>query len=357
MAMAAADPSPAAVMTWARGLTALPAAQTPGDAGAAGGVGDDPAVVVGGAAEAGRAGASCGTKRGRTKTRARGHDPAVVELDAGEPVVLDDEPGDRAVDDADRPGGRAARARSAVERRRRAAKSTTSSDHWRTSWACATRLGRAAEHAERLVADLVAVAVRAVQQVAAPALAHAGDVGELVAQPGGDQHAAGAQRRGRRRGSPRSAVPAAPRRPDDAGDRAGDELAAVARRPPRGRRPAARRAAGRREPRKPCMCAAGALRGAPGVDHGDPAPGAGQDQGGGQAGGAAADDHHVVLVHVMQGSPLAGAADNDCCRFRESRGAMSRRGRAPTTARRARPSPRRSTRSARGCGGCASSAG
>jgi hypothetical protein len=34
-----------------------------------------------------------------------------------------------------------------------------------------------------------------------------------------------------------------------------------------------------------------------GVDHGDPAAGAGQDQGGGQAGGAPADDHYVVLVH------------------------------------------------------------
>ena len=50
------------------------------------------------------------------------------------------------------------------------------------------RLRGAAEDAERLVADLVAVAVRAVQQVAAPALAHPGDVRHVVAQPGGDQH-------------------------------------------------------------------------------------------------------------------------------------------------------------------------
>ncbi len=59
-------------------------------------------------------------------------------------------------------------------------------------------VGRAAEHAEPLVADLVAVAVGAVQQVAAPALADAGDVGELVAEPGGDQDAAGGDDRRRR---------------------------------------------------------------------------------------------------------------------------------------------------------------
>ena len=44
-----------------------------------------------------------------------------------------------------------------------------------------------AEHAEGLVADLPAVAVRAVQQVLAPPLADAGDVGELVADAGGDE--------------------------------------------------------------------------------------------------------------------------------------------------------------------------
>ncbi len=62
------------------------------------------------------------------------------------------------------------------------------------SWAWATASGCAAEDAERLVADLVAVAVRAVQEVAAPPLAHAGDVGDVVAQAGGDQDAAGVQR-------------------------------------------------------------------------------------------------------------------------------------------------------------------
>ena len=55
------------------------------------------------------------------------------------------------------------------------------------------RFSGSAEYAEGLVAHLVAVAVRAVQQVAAPALPDAGYVGELVAQPGGDQDPTSAQ--------------------------------------------------------------------------------------------------------------------------------------------------------------------
>ena len=46
---------------------------------------------------------------------------------------------------------------------------------------------RAAENAEPPVADLVAVAVRAVQDVAGPPVAKTRDVGQLVAQAGGDE--------------------------------------------------------------------------------------------------------------------------------------------------------------------------
>jgi len=53
--------------------------------------------------------------------------------------------------------------------------------------------GGAAEDADGLVADLVAVAVRAVEQVAAPPFGDTWDVGDLVAQSGGDQDAAGGQ--------------------------------------------------------------------------------------------------------------------------------------------------------------------
>ena len=193
MAMAAAEPSPAAVMTWARGLTAFPAAQTPGTLVRPVASTATQPLSCGGAAEAGEQ-VVVGHEAGADEHRGAGHDLAGRELDPGEPVVLDDQAGDRAVDDADGAGdelfalvgGQRWRRWRRTRRRRTTA---------RTRWAWATRLGGAAEHAEGLVADLVAVAVRAVQQVAAPALAHPGDVGDLVAQPGGDQDAPGAQRR------------------------------------------------------------------------------------------------------------------------------------------------------------------
>jgi hypothetical protein len=47
------------------------------------------------------------------------------------------------------------------------------------------------EHPDAPVADLPAVAVRAVQHVDAPPVGQAGNVGQLVACPGGEQHAAG----------------------------------------------------------------------------------------------------------------------------------------------------------------------
>ena len=53
------------------------------------------------------------------------------------------------------------------------------------------RIGGRAEHGEALVADLVAVAVRAVQHVARPSVGEAGDVGEFVAEAAGHQEPAG----------------------------------------------------------------------------------------------------------------------------------------------------------------------
>ena len=65
----------------------------------------------------------------------------------------------------------------------------------------------------------------------------------------------------------------------------------------------------------------GCVAGRTGVDHHHRAAGAGQDQGCGEAGGAAADHCYVVVVHV---SSVAGRPeiDNECCCFRELRGAM-----------------------------------
>ncbi len=51
----------------------------------------------------------------------------------------------------------------------------------------ADRAGRTSENAEPAVADLVAVAVGAVQDVAGPSVTEPGNVGQLVAQAGGDQ--------------------------------------------------------------------------------------------------------------------------------------------------------------------------
>jgi hypothetical protein len=90
MAMAAAEPSPAAVMTFARGVDGVPCCPDAGDAGTSGGVGDDPAVVVGGAAEAGQQ-AVVGQEPGPDEHCRSGYDPAGVELDAGQAVVLDDD--------------------------------------------------------------------------------------------------------------------------------------------------------------------------------------------------------------------------------------------------------------------------
>ncbi len=279
-----------------------------------------------------------------------------------------------------RPGGRPVRRRRRWRGRRAAragrrssaaplAKKTTSSDHCRMRWAWASDSGRAAEHAEGLVADLVAVAVGAVEQVAAPALADAGDVGDVVAEAGGDQDAPGAQDRPvverdleatavlglQASGAMAVTVPATSSTPY----------------PATSARPAARSSAGGRpsEPRNPCMWAAGALRGWPASTTATRRRARAEDQGGGQAGGAAADDHDVVRrlmsCHERQRG-LRSRIDNACCCFRESRGQwavcttpanagmVSRRdGR---TARR-RPSRRPWTWSAPGCGGCASSAG
>ena len=114
MAMAAAEPAPAAVMTWARGSTTLPAAQTPGTLVRPGAVDDGEAGVVELAAEGGEQVVGVGRDDRADEHRGPGDDPAVGEFDAGQAVVLDDEPGDLAVDDADAAGGELGWPRSGV---------------------------------------------------------------------------------------------------------------------------------------------------------------------------------------------------------------------------------------------------
>jgi hypothetical protein len=102
MAMAAVVPSPAAVMTWARGLAALPATQTPGTlvrpvASAT----TQPLSSI--SAELCQ-GFVVGHHPGPHEDSSPIDDAPIGELDSGESVVLDDQSGDRTVDDADRAG-------------------------------------------------------------------------------------------------------------------------------------------------------------------------------------------------------------------------------------------------------------
>ena len=110
------------------------------------------------------------------------------------------------------------------------------------------------EHADRLVAHLPAVTVRAMQEIAAPTLASALDIGQLVGGAGREQHLS------------RLDIAAAGEPQYEAVLRVHhavfDELHAVA---PDLRVPGTeqfRRGVPSRD-RNPCMCAAGALRGVP----------------------------------------------------------------------------------------------
>ena len=118
--------------------------------------------------------------------------------------------------------------------------------------------GRATEHAERTVADLVAVAVRTVEDVAGPPLPESGHVRQLVTQTSRDQQPPGGDSLPVREQHPEP-VPAVRH---ELGDGAGDDLASVAR---TSSRPAASSSVGGSPSRDryPCMWAAGALRGAP----------------------------------------------------------------------------------------------
>ena len=71
--------------------------------------------------------------------------------------------------------------------------------------------GDRSEHGERLVADLPAVAVGAVQEVAAPALARSGDRRQLVDGAGGEEEPARGQRAAV--GEPHDEAAARPRPP------------------------------------------------------------------------------------------------------------------------------------------------
>ena len=104
MAIAAAEPAPAEVMTWARGSTTLPAAHTPGLL-----VRPVASTVTKPASSRSQPRAASeavgvGDVAGPDEHRGARDDAAVGEFDAAQPVVLDDEPRDDAVLDADAAG-------------------------------------------------------------------------------------------------------------------------------------------------------------------------------------------------------------------------------------------------------------
>ena len=147
----------------------------------------------------------------------------------------------------------------------------------------------ARQHADRLVAHLPAVAVRAVQHVAAPPLPQPGHVRQLVDQPGGHQQPA---RPHRPAVGQRHREPVVGRR--DAVDLAGRRSGRRSRAPPRGPSRAARPAAMPSRPSRPCTPGRRRVARRARVDHQHRPPGPGQHQRPAQPGGAAADHHHVV---------------------------------------------------------------
>ena len=245
-------------------------------AGLADAVGDHPAVVVSGAPQVDQE-VAVGDERRADENRGPGHDLPGLELDTGHMVgVVDDEPGDRALDHADGAGdklfaffvGQAA----GVGEKHDVGRPLPDDERVHD------RLRGAAEDADGLVADLVAVAVRAVKQITTPPFAQTFDVGDVVAQPGGDQDAAGEQRPAVGEGH-LEPVPVAAGDGPKVGDGAGDELASVAG----DLVPALLEQGGRwgAVPAEEAVHVRG--RGVTrfsGVDDSDPAPGAGEDQGG-----------------------------------------------------------------------------
>ena len=100
MAIAAADPSPAAVMTWARGFATLPATHTPATLVSPSRSAMRPSVLVEVAAETGEQ-VAVGDESRRDEERLAGDGAAAVELDAAEAVVLDEDLLRGALGDAD----------------------------------------------------------------------------------------------------------------------------------------------------------------------------------------------------------------------------------------------------------------
>jgi hypothetical protein len=101
-------------------------------------------------------------------------DSAAVQFDALQLIVVDDESRDCALDDADTTGGQVLALLGGkgvgVREQRDVGRPLPNQQR------VLNGLGGASQHAEGLVADLIAMAIRAVQQVLAPSLPDPGNV-------------------------------------------------------------------------------------------------------------------------------------------------------------------------------------
>ena len=168
MAIAAADPAPAAVITCARGSAAFPAAHTPGGAGRAGPVDGDEAGLVELAAEPRQQTIFVRHDRWADEHGRPGDHLAVGERDPGEAIGFDHQPSDLPVDDP-YPSGIELQALGVGQ-----SVGVGEEDDVVGPLPHQLRVldgaWVGAEDSDGLVADLPSVAVRAVQEISAPAL-------------------------------------------------------------------------------------------------------------------------------------------------------------------------------------------
>ena len=172
--------------------------------------------------------------------------------------------------------------------------------------------GRRAEHADRPVANLPAVAVGAVEEVAAPELSDAGNVGQLVDCPGCEEQAS-------RRHAVAAGKPEREAR-SDLDHTVVDELHAVALH----FRATGGHELGRRHPvarEEALHVRRGSIARRARIDHDDAAPRPAEHERRAQPGRAPADDRHVesAWVHGLDVARERRRAQL-CCRFRDAFG-------------------------------------
>jgi transcriptional regulator with XRE-family HTH domain len=259
------------------------------DAGGTVGAGHHPAPVIEIAAQTGQQ-IVVRDEPGRHEHRGAGDDSPVLPPYAGEMVVLDHDPADCTLDDADgtshqlgalflRQGPGRGEEDDVV---RPLANDLGVPDGFRA----------VPQDSELLVSYLPAVAVRAVQHIPRPPRPEPGDVGQLVAQPGRHKQPPGRYPLSAGHQNVKRVLVAPGHFADDAtGDSAAVTLHLL---PPSGQQVGGRQPVPGQEPlHVGCRRVARAAR----VDHEYPPPGPGQHQGRGQTGGSPTDDHYVKLAH------------------------------------------------------------